>query len=142
MSQRIDVDTDRFPDAQPSEAYTQERVTEVRGFPSNPIGSYGVGMNQRRGSALREDLRYERARAIDYEDAVARVRKNVADVLSYHKWGANEQRASDAVNVHLAAAMEAVVLNVAPCRDREEAVRALSMVRMLVNRALTLGDAI
>jgi hypothetical protein len=147
----MDIDKDRFPNAVPpgydeipTPAYGRADTAFAAGRSTFASGlrASTPDVQCRRESALREDFRYERARAVDYQDAVARVRKDVANVLTYHSWDAGKQAASDAVNVHLAAAMEAVVLNVGPCRDREEAVRALSMVRMLVNRALTLGDAI
>ena len=110
-------------------------------LPANTVQGGGV-FAVRPGAALRGDYRYERARALDFDDARARVGADIEHVMSYRSWGPPQQRASDEVNEHLKRAMEAVVLNLPPCDDRQEAVRALSMVRMLVNRALTLGDAL
>jgi hypothetical protein len=110
--------------------------------PVNTVGYSAVGRSPLFGSPLHEDHRYDAARAAEYADTVERVRKEVSNVMSYHTWDPDKQQRSDAVNVHLCAAMEAAVLNLPPCHDRDEIVRSLSMVRMLTNRALTLGNAI
>lgn len=136
---------DKFP-GDPINAAARQRLSrdEEAGPPSGyaPSGPQTVGSsspNPPAGFTFHLDLRHMKQAADERERTVDLVERDVENVMSYHGWSTEQQAASDAVNDHLKYAMRAVILNVPACGDRMEAIRALSMVRMLVNRALSLG---